>query len=242
MNIPFTRSVRTLVIANVAIFILGQVVLQLFMRVPISGWFALYPGQVIYEFRIWQLFSYMFLHSVSSITHIVFNMLMLWMIGSELESKWGSKKFLFFYFFSGVGAALIYVFGVTLYSIVKGETLSMMIPVMGASGALYGLMLAYGLLFGDRMMYFFMLFPIKARYFVMILGLIEFVTLLSSGVSGGEVANLAHLGGLASGYVGLLVMAWWQRRPKKPSRKGGLRLVVDNEKDKNKAGGPRYWN
>jgi membrane associated rhomboid family serine protease len=120
-----------------------------------------------------------------------------------------------------------------------------MIPVIGASGAIFGLMLAQGILFGERIVLFFMLFPMKTKYFVAIMGVVQIASMMTSGVSGGEVAYLAHVGGLASGYLALLLLSRWKNYEsfKKSKKKGrNLRLVVDNENPKKSDNGPRYWN
>lgn len=244
MALPFTPMVKWLVIVNVAIWFVFQVLVEGFFKVPFTNFLSLVPARVIFEFRVWELFTYMFLHSMQ-ITHILFNMLMLWFFGAELEQRWGGKYFLFFYLFTGVGAAVLYCLGMTLYAAATGSQMGMMVPVLGASGAIFGLMLAQGILFGERVIYFFMLFPMKMRYFVMIMGVVQIGSMLTSGVSGGEVAYLAHLGGLASGYMALLLMSRWKNYEnfKKSKKKGrNLRLVVDNENPKKSDNGPRYWN
>lgn len=243
---PLTPAVKWLLILNVGIWLIAQVILEGFMRVPVSKVFGLYPGQVLFELTVWQVFSYMFLHTLQ-VTHILFNMLMLWFFGAELEQRWGSRQFVIYYLVCGVGAALLYILGMGIYGAVTGNQSGLVIPVIGASGAIFGLLLAHGLLFGERMVYFFMLFPMKTKYFVMILGFVEFASLLTSSVSGGEVAYLAHLSGLVSGYLYLKFMGSWQRRQwnKKAIQKHkgrSLRLVVDNEKNDEPKDGPKYWN
>lgn len=244
MALPFTPVVKWLVIVNVAIWFVFQVLVEGFFKVPFTHFLSLVPARVIFEFRIWELFTYMFLHSMQ-ITHILFNMLMLWFFGAELEQRWGGKYFLFFYLFTGVGAAILYCGGMAAYAAFSGSQAGMMVPVVGASGAIFGLMLAQGVLFGERIIYFFMLFPMKMRYFVMVMGGVQIASMLTSGVSGGEVAYLAHLGGIASGYLALLLMSRWKNYEsfKKSKKKGrNLRLVVDNENPKKSDNGPRYWN
>lgn len=244
MNFSITPTVKWLIIANIAVWLGCQVVLERFMGVGFSRWFALYPAKVLYDFSIWQLVSYMFLHTFQ-VSHIVFNMLMLWMLGGELEARWGRKFFLSYYLLTGFGAALIYCIGTWIYFLWKPGTHALVVPVMGASGAIFGLLLAYGILFGERTIHAFLIFPMKAKYFVMILGFIELASLLTSDVNGGDVAYLAHLGGLASGYLTLL--GWtrlqqvlWARKARKKNR--NLRLVVDNEKTPKTGEGPKYWN
>jgi len=239
---PFTQAIKWIVIVNVAIWFGLQVILESLFKVPITGWLSMTPAEVLFEYNIWQLFTYMFTHSLQ-VTHILFNMLMLWLFGSELEQTWGSRKFLTYYLLTGVGAAIIYCMGMAIYAYATGDTRGLIIPVVGASGALYGVMLAYGILFGDRTVYFFMLFPMKARVFVALMGLIEFANMMTSQSSGSEVAYLAHLGGLVSG----IFIFWFQRWKSNRASRGGpmtkksrhLHLVVDNDK---KDQGPKYWN
>lgn len=247
---PLTKSVKALIVVNVAVWLLLVLVLQglvMHSSVIFDG-FGLIPRRVIYDFWIWQPLTYMFVHS-SGVSHILFNMLVLWWCGSELEQRWGQKFFLTYYFVCGVGAGLIYLLGTFIYVLVSGNVLPMENVLVGASGATYGLLLAYGLLFGDRVIHFMMLFPMKARYFVMILGAIELVTLMDTGASS-QVANLAHLGGIIVGFLFLMgVTRWRTRKNDSNANKRGrrLKLVVDNERrsvnndDRNQTG-PKYWN
>lgn len=239
----FTKTVKLLVIVNVVVWIGFVLILQgmVLEGSPIYDWFGLVPNRVIQHFTIWQFFTYMFLHS-SSIFHVLFNMLILWLFGSELEGRWGSRFFLAYYMVCGVGAAIIYTVAVLIYYFITNNYLPLMAPVVGASGAVFGLLLAYGIIFGERVIYFMMIFPMKAKFFAMILGGVELLTLMNSGFSG-QVANLAHLGGLISGFLFLTGYTRWKSRSvRKSTQKRGrrLKLVVDNERyDKDE---PKYWN
>lgn len=242
--VPFTPAVKTLVIANVGIWLVFQFILeQFFFREtrPITMYLGLVPYAVVENFFIWQLVTYMFLHSVDGITHILFNTLLLWWLGAELELRWGKKFFYLYYFVCGVGAAFIYVTGLLLYSAVSGRVEPLLIPVVGASGAIFGLMVAYGIIFGERIVYFMFLFPMKAKYFVMLLGAIEVLMMLSTGVGRGQVANLAHLGGLVVGFLFLVGWTRYQRSKstRRSNKKRNLKLVVNNKPDEND---PKYWN
>jgi membrane associated rhomboid family serine protease len=242
INFSITPIVKWLMIVCVAIWFVGQVLLEKFVGIPLTSIFALFPAKVIFEFQIWQLFTYMFLHSYN-VSHLLFNMLMLWFLGVSLEERWGARFFLSYYLGTGVGAAIFYCLGNYLYYWVNpGQTMGLVVPVVGASGAIFGLLLAYGILFADRTIYAFMVFPMKAKYFVMMLGAIEFSNLITSEVSGGDVAYLAHLGGLASGYLMLWFIGRWQRlkwNQKLKKRTTGLKLVVDNNNEPKE---PRFWN
>jgi membrane associated rhomboid family serine protease len=242
LMVPGT-AVKRLMIANLAIWFVLQVMVEnLFLSAPwITYYFGMRPQAVIENFYVWQLVTYMLLHSLNPM-HILFNMLTLWFLGSELEMRWGTRQFLTYYFVTGIGAGIIYIFGVVLVGLISGKAPAVYdVPVVGASGAVFGLLLAYAILFGDRMIYFFGVFPIQARYFVAIIGFIEVITLMSVGFTS-AVANLAHLGGIVMGFLYLVV---WTRFNQFKWRKTGdvrrnLKLVVNKDKDKDK--GPRYWN
>jgi len=179
------RGVKGLIIANSAIFLLMLLgpIKQIFMQ-----WFALSPADVTHLF-VWQLVTYLFLHD--GFLHILFNMLGLWFFGKDLEDIWGTRRFLQFYFFCGVCAGLIVVL---VNYLPFGDPTS---RTVGASGAIYGIFLVAAVLWPDRIIIFY-IFPIKLKYFVMILGAIEFFALrdLNSGVS-----NIAHLSGMGFGYI-----------------------------------------
>jgi membrane associated rhomboid family serine protease len=181
-----TPVIKKLMIIMGAIFLLQMVVSH-----HISFYLGLVPVLVWNKYFLWQLATYIFLHG--GITHLLFNLLALWMFGGELESYWGSKKFLQYFLFCGIGAGICTVI-FTPYQF---------IPVIGASGAIYGILLAFGWLFPNRLIYIYFLFPIPAKYMVIIFGLIELFS--STEGTGGGVAHLTHLGGLL---FGLLYMAY----------------------------------
>jgi membrane associated rhomboid family serine protease len=147
------------------------------------------PFDVLRRGELWQLFTYMFLHA--SIGHILFNMLTLWMFGAAVEQTWGTRRFLQFYFICGVGAGVCVVLANLLFGDIYTRTI-------GASGAIYGVLLAFGMLFPEQEILLMFLFPIKAKFAVMIFGAIAF---LSSLQGGGAVSNFAHLGGMLVGYI-----------------------------------------
>lgn len=244
MNVPLTKMVKALIIINVTVWIGAVLILQglILQNNAVFDLFALVPYKVITSFWVWQVFTYMFLHA-NGVFHILFNMLVLWWFGAELEQRWGAKFFLNYYLVCGVGAGVVYLAGTVIYYLITGKVMSMAAPLVGASGATYGLLLAYGILFGERMIYFMMLFPMKAKYFTMIIGLVELVTLLDSGM-GTQVANLAHLGGIAVGFVYLQIVASYRARKSGTGPKRGrrLKLVVNNERKDSPEEGPKYWN
>jgi membrane associated rhomboid family serine protease len=187
-----TPAVKMIVIVNVVAFLAASIVPELIMGL------GLRPAAVFGQLAIWQPVTYMFLHSpLPSIGHVLFNMLMLWMFGTELERTWGTRFFTKYYFVTGLGAAAT----VILWSLspLPGAELMYYQVTIGASGAIYGILLAYALYFPHREIYLYMIFPIPAKYFVMILGAIAFLMSVSSG--GGGIAHTAHLGGLVVGYL-----------------------------------------
>jgi membrane associated rhomboid family serine protease len=186
---PVTPAVRWLLYSNI-----GAYVLSLIFPV-IVGWFGLSPRQVLEERWLWQPVTYMFIHARTP-THILFNMLILWMFGVELERMWRTKFFVKFYAITGVGAGLISILVSLLPFAATRATYDA--NIIGASGALYGLLLAFALYYPNRPILMFLFFPVPAKYFVAILGAIAFI--MSAEGSGG-VAATTHLGGLLVAYV-----------------------------------------
>ena len=204
--------VKNLIIINIIMFVI-----------------TLLTGDFMYEkfslfffrsdlFRPYQIITHMFMHG--GFFHILFNMYTLFIFGSVLENVWGGKKFLLYYLVTGIGAAVIHSLVMyweagSLYSaaqagdMLAAQKLGLLFrtPTVGASGAIYGLLLAYGMLFPNNVMQ--LIFPpiaLKAKYFVMIFGALELVLGLSD--SGGSVAHFAHLGGMIFGYF---LMMYWKK-------------------------------
>jgi membrane associated rhomboid family serine protease len=183
-----TPAVRVLIITNVVVFALNLIVGDV-MTLRLG----LVPQAVFEHFALWQPFTYMFLHSTSGIGHILINMLSLWMFGTELERTWGTRFFTKYYIITGVGAAATSLLLSMMFKDIYYNV------TVGASGAIYGLLLAYGMYYPNRPIYLYFLFPIPARIFVMIVGAIAFFSAISG--PGGGVAHSAHLGGLLVGYL-----------------------------------------
>lgn len=187
----FPVGVKWLLISNIALFVL-------YFFAARTGFgslfypFGLVPGMVLKSLAVWQFFTYLFLHDPFGFSHILFNMLALWMFGADLERTWGRQAFLRYYFLCGTGAGIC----VVLANLMVG---SLNVRTIGASGAIYGLLLAFGVLYPDRTIWFNFLFPIKAKYFVMIIGAVAFLS--SFGASEGGVSHVAHLGGMIFGYL-----------------------------------------
>jgi membrane associated rhomboid family serine protease len=197
---PFTPAVKQLLIANGAVFLLQALLgyLAPHAAMLLQQLFELTPEAVVHGW-IWQVATYMFLHA--GLWHILFNMLALWMFGAQLEMDWGYSLFLQFYFFCGIGAALVTV--AVAYVGILGARPD--VGTVGASGAIFGLLLAFGILHADAEI---MLFPIpfmmKAKYFITGLIFIEVILTLSSARQPGQsVAYMAHIGGLLFGYIWL---------------------------------------
>jgi|ERR1041385_2152368 membrane associated rhomboid family serine protease len=191
----FPPVIKSLLISNVAIFFFASFISMFHVQgsslAPLISYiFALYPfGD---GFQVWQLLTYMFMHG--SLMHLLFNMLALWMFGMDLENEWGSKKFLLYYVICGLGAGLSNLFIGPLFGPAG--------PTVGASGAIYGVLLAFGMMYPDRPIFVYFLLPIRARYFVLLYIIIE----VYAGVAGSAdgVAHFAHLGGAAVGLVYML--------------------------------------
>ena len=185
---PLTPAIKAIVAANVAAFIIALIAPSIQLRLGMR------PADVVGSLQLWQLATYMFLHG--GIFHILFNMLALWMFGVELERMWGSRFFTKYYFVCGVGAALTtLILSFTPFGFAEQLYYSLTI---GASGAVYGVLLAYAMYFPNRPIYMYFVFPIPAKYFVMIIGAIS---LISSWGAGGGVAHTTHLGGIVAGYL-----------------------------------------
>jgi membrane associated rhomboid family serine protease len=189
---PITPAVKWILIANVTMFVLTIIM----PRVDIVSYLGLVPQDVIQRGWIWQLGTYMFLHDPHSISHILFNMLGVWMFGVELERIWGTRFFSYYYAITGVGG------GVTMLLIsllpFAATAPAYTSATIGASGALFGLLLAFALYYPDRPILIMLIIPVPARVFVMIFGAIAF---LNSFQPGRGVADAAHLGGLVTGYL-----------------------------------------
>ena len=188
----FTDAIKVLVTINFCIFVLQSIARAENLFFPLFG---LVPKLVWSELMIWQPFTYMFFHG--GIWHVLINMFVLWMFGNELERLWGKKFFLNYYFTTGVGAGLItMIFG-----------FNSMTPVVGASGAVYGVLLAYGVIYPNRQVYLYGLIPIKSIWFVIGVGAIAF---LSSFNEMSQISHLTHLSGMIIGYLLLKKPVRWK--------------------------------
>ncbi len=186
-----TPGVKYLLLANSGVFLL-----QLIFWRPMLHWFALDPYMVIHSLAIWQFATYMFLHG--NFFHILFNMFVLWIFGAEVESNWGTRPFLKFYFITGIGAGVINFLVMWLAGL---HTLT-----IGASGAIYGVIIAFALIFPERYITLLILFVLpvtmKAKHLAGLMAVISVFAGVSNLFGGGDgVAHFAHLGGMLIGYL-----------------------------------------
>ncbi len=180
-------AVKGLIIANVAVFLMSLAAGPQF-----DAMFGLVPARVLQNRWLWQPLTYLFVHG--GIWHLLFNMFALWMFGVPVEAQWGTRQFLKFYFICGLGAAAASL-ALSPHSLV---------PVIGASGAIYGLLVAFAMLYPDAVVYLWLFFPMKASHMAILFGVLEFY-FGATGLTPG-IANFAHLGGMITGYV---YLRWW---------------------------------
>jgi membrane associated rhomboid family serine protease len=196
-----TPAVKLLLIANFAVYVC-EALLYRFSGANAYGellwWFGLVPAGVIPLLHVWQPFTYLFLHDLGSFWHILTNMFTLWMFGRELELVWGRNRFLRYYFMTGVGAGLINVIVKTVPALF-GQGFSK-VPTIGASGAIFGILIACAILFPDRRVYL-LPFPVtmSMRTIVIVMTVVTFLG--TFGLGADNVSHLCHLGGLLVGYV-----------------------------------------
>ncbi|NTV02274.1 MAG: rhomboid family intramembrane serine protease [Chlorobiaceae bacterium] len=213
-------AIKTIILANVAAFLLqmtpaGEMLTLMGGLWPVGS--QKFGG---YGFHLWQPVTYMFLHG--SFGHLFFNMFALWIFGAEIENYWGTRHFTTYYFVCGIGAALLNLLA----------TIGDPYPTVGASGAIYGVLLAFGMMFPDRYIFLYFLVPVKAKYFVAGYAFVEFISGLGSQSmgSGSNIAHFAHLGGMLVGFLYITFnrnewsVAQWIKRLKGPRKPKGPTL------------------
>lgn len=221
-----TPAVRRLLALTVGLFvaarILDIVVPGLRVSSEINHFLGLVPRKAATQGHVWQFFSYLFVHGTT--IHILFNMLFLWWFGTPLESRWGTDRFLKYYMGTGVGA------GIVVTAVTYALQGAVDIPVVGASGAIFGLLAAYGVCFKDNIIYVMMIFPMRARHAVFLFGGMELLVLLEQ--RGHGMGTLAHVSGMALGYLFLHMdgedIGLFPKRPRRRPR-GRLKLVVKED-------------
>ena len=178
-------AVKILLIINTLVFLMVEISGMQFELFYSN--FGLVPGKVWSSFMIWQPITYLFLHG--GFIHLLFNMFVLWMFGKDLEHNWGFIPFLKYYFACGIGAGIVTsIFGWSSFT-----------PVIGASGAIYGLLLAYGLTYPNRLIYLYGIFPIKVKFMVIGMGIIAFFASMTSVNS--TVSHVTHIAGMVVGLI-----------------------------------------
>ena len=192
---PMTPGVKWLMIVNGAVFLIQQIA-GLIIPNAMEYIFGLSHNGFINGLMLWQPFTYMFLHG--GWMHIFFNLIGLWMFAGEIEMVWGRTKFIRYYLLSGLGAGLF----IALMNYIAFTKFGSSAVTIGASGAIYAILLAYAMLWPDREVLLYFLFPIKIKYLVLAFGLMEFFgTLSSSAGTGGNISHIGHLGGIISGFI-----------------------------------------
>lgn len=192
----FPDVVKAIIVFNCVVYLL-----QVLGPSGFTGWLALTPRAVWELGAVWQIATYMWLHAPESPLHLLFNMFGLWMFGSQVAGAWGTKRFLRFYLICGVGAGVVIAGWPALLELLGFDTASYRLPTLGASGAVYGVLLAFSLLWPDRtIMLLFPPIPLKAIWFIPFLFFMEVI----SGPR--NVSHVGHLGGVLVGFVALRMM------------------------------------
>ena len=185
-------AVKHLLIINTLLYLANYLLVQRGV-VDLNYWLGIWSLQTG-NFHLWQPLTYMFMHG--SFDHLFFNMFSLWMFGTVLERYWGTRRFLFYYLVCGIGAGL-------LNMLIPGVHLS-----VGASGAIYALLLAFGMMFPNEYIYLYFLVPIKTEWFIIGMVALELFEGIFRSYDG--IAHFAHLGGML---IGLLLILYWRKHP-----------------------------
>jgi len=185
----WNRAIRWLIIANVSVYII-----QMFSGRNFLYTFGLVPYRVTRNLWVWQILTHMFVHG--GLFHLLINLFVLWMFGRPIEREWGTRTFLKYYFICGLGSGVFILL----------TSLNSRTPAIGASGAIYGILVAFAMLYPDSIIYLYYLFPIKAKHFAILVGVIAFLGGISARRS--NIAHFGHLGGLLVGYLYLKFDVW----------------------------------
>jgi len=220
---PITPGVKLIMIINGIVFII-----QKFADIIMPANFMEYTFGISYigifrDLMIWQPLTYMFLHG--GWLHIIFNLIALWMFAGELEIAWGRKKFLRYYIFSGIGAGLF----ISLMNYIAYTYYGSTPVTIGASGAIYAILLAYAMLWPNREVLLYFILPIKIKYLVLAFGIMEFFGTLSSAAgAGGNISHIGHLGGIITGFF----LVKYMSESKSPTKKGDSFFESLNKKSR----------
>ncbi len=242
---PLTPVTKTLIIICVVAYLTDFILSHLGFKIEelaLNEIFGLVPYLVRERAWLWQFLTYIFMHGHP--LHILLNMLILWYFGAEIEMKMGASRFLKFFLFCGIGAG-IFNFAV---NIGFSDVTRLTHPIIGASGAIFGILAAYGIFFGNRYFLVFFLFPMKAKYFVLLMAAIELVMGVEANVQD-NVAHFAHLGGLGMGAIFVYLTYIRPRGTGRNTRKDHEReklkrqftLIVNPEDKERDSKGP-FWN
>ncbi|HNU90768.1 MAG TPA: rhomboid family intramembrane serine protease [Spirochaetota bacterium] len=217
---PLTPVVKNLLIINAVVFLFQQFASMLAPGM-LEHLFGLNHHGLVYDLRFWQIATYMFLHG--GWLHILFNLLGLWMFAGELETLWGSRLFLRYYLFCGIGAGM-FIAAMNYFVVLRygANPFAPYAPTtLGASGAIYGILLAYGLTWPNREVLLYFLIPVKMKYLVLLFGVVEFFgTLTSAKGMGGNISHIGHLGGLVSGLIFIVIRSRSGRGRARPTAPG----------------------
>jgi rhomboid family protein len=209
-----TPAVRYILVANVALFVLYMLLSIWGSAVELPFILLMEtPNLAVKRLCLWQFVTYMFMHATPF--HLLMNMVVLWFFAPRLEHRWGTREFLRFYFIVGIGAGL----GHALLALATGHGASTM---LGASGAIYGVILAYALYYPNDTVLLYFIIPVKVKYLIIVIGIFTFLSTVGSATAGGGsngISHVTHLGGLAVALVYLKGGGWfrrkpWRRRPK----------------------------
>ncbi|HOU85090.1 MAG TPA: rhomboid family intramembrane serine protease [Spirochaetota bacterium] len=223
---PLTKALKIIIIANIAVYFL-QILIPIFLEINLNNIFGISKAGISAGFY-WQFLTYGFLHG--SPLHLLLNMFALWIFAGELENFWGTRRFIFYYLMTTVGAG-IFIHLMNFFS----PHIDPFTPTIGASGAIFGILLAFGVTWPNREVLLYFIIPIKMKYFVLIFGLIEFFgTIQSFSITAGNISHIGHLGGIITGIA--IIAAFRFRFPKdffnKRKSKQKLKIITSQNKAK----------
>jgi len=211
-NYHLTNAVKWVLYINVAVFLAFHIPLLIFdLQGPFIALFSEIPGLLIGHYFVWQAATYMFIHVDP--WHLLFNLVGLWFFAPRLESRWGTRIFWKFFFFTGIGAGLFYA----ALALVSGRAESNA-PMIGMSGAIFAILVAYACYYPDDIILIWGVFPMKAKYVIILFGILEFSASLGASV-GDHIAHNAHLGGIVFGFLFVKYFdffAYWPARRRPP--------------------------